>query len=272
MALLRKPFFYSAQVKRMLVQLMACFAGYQVITGNQRDGKHRFLDVPIIYGDMQRTVGYILQGGSENVVPYIPMMSLLMTGMRQKNEWRQAPQHWERLNVIERARDADGNLLINVPGRKKSVERFQPVPYEMSFEVSIWASNNDQQLQLLEQIWAVYNPDMDIALSNSLADWTFLTSIIYDGDTNFERVAPQGTDIDALFVATLPFTVTIWISVPAKVYDTKYIFTINVPILDLDSAGDIIKKGEVPFDDLQQIDGLVIKADEEDIIAFSSFN
>lgn len=265
----RKPFYYDNQIKRMLVQIMACFTGYQVRTGQQRDGRHRFLDVPIIYGDMQKAVGYILQGGSENTVSYLPIMSCTMTSLTQKSEWRQAPQHYERLNIIERARDAEGNLLINQPGKKKSIERWQPVPYDMGIEISIWASNNDQMFQLMEQILSVFNPDMDIALSNSLADWTFLTSLIFEGDTRFERAVPQGTDSDPLFVVTLPFTTVIWMSVPAKVMDSQYIFKINVPIFEIED-GEAVKRGELSFDELQQLDGIIIKADEEDVAFFEN--
>jgi hypothetical protein len=269
----RKPYFYDSQYKRMILQVMSCFTGYMARTGNQRDGRHRFLDIPILFADYQSTVGYILQGGSENTVAYVPIMSCFITGSRQANELRQAPQHFERLTVTERAKDADGNLLINVPGRRKTIERFQPVPYEVSFDISIWASNYDQQFQILEQIQSVFNPDMDIALSNSLADWTFLTSLIYSGETNFEKAAPAETDIDPLNVVTLPFTVIMWLSLPARVYDSTPIFKIKVPILDLDGqSGSISTRQMIEFDSLQQLDMFMLQADEDDVIQFTTFN
>ena len=128
MTIKKKPYFYNAEFKRMFVQVMAAFSGYQVITGNQRDGQRRVLDTPIIYGNMQRVVGYILQGGSENTVPYLPIMSCVMTGTKQYNELRQFPQHFERFNFVERARDPDGKLLLNQAGKKKTVERMMAVP------------------------------------------------------------------------------------------------------------------------------------------------
>ena len=80
----RKPFFYDSQVKRMIVQVLATFAGYQVRSGIQRDGKHRFQDVPIVYGGFDKAVAYLLQGGNENTVPYLPIMSLIDTGYASK--------------------------------------------------------------------------------------------------------------------------------------------------------------------------------------------
>ncbi len=262
MALKRKPYFYDNQLKRLLLQIMACFAGYQVRTGNQRDGKHRFLDVPIIYGDMQQTVGYILQGGGGNTTSYIPIMSLIMTNLKQKAAWRQNPQHSEKYNFIERAMTPDGVLLVNQPGMKKTVERYMPVPYDVTIDLAIWASNQDQGLQLVEQIATVFNPDMDIQLSNSPADWTFLTSLLFQGDVKMEKVVPSGTEVDPMYTYTLTFDTVIWISPPAKVYETKHIYEIDFTIFDKEDGSD--------FDEFRPLDGCVIRADEEAVLALES--
>jgi len=251
-------------MKRMLVQLMAGFSGYQVMTGLQRDGSPKFIDVPIIYGDMSRVAGYVLgpRGDQDNSTNSLPIMALYMTSLQQAQDRRQAPQHVERYNYIERAKDPDGNILTGEPGKKKTVERFMPVPYELGIEVSIWASNNDQGLQLVEQISTVFNPDMEIQLSNSPADWIFLTSLIFEGTVNMEKVVPSGGDTDPVYVFRLGFSTIVWMSPPAKVYDTKYIYRIHVPILELEE--------DLDFDTMGQLDGLVIEANEDDISLFES--
>lgn len=262
--IIRKPYYYDAQTKRLLVQLMSCFAGYQVMTGTLRDGKPKFRDVPIIYGDMSRVAGYIIgpRGDQDNSTNYLPIIGLYMTRLNQKADWRLNPQHIEKFNFFERARDPDGKLLSGQAGKKKTVERFMPVPYDMGISVSIWASNNDEALQLAEQIATVFNPDMEIQLSNSPADWTFLTSLIFDGDINMEKAMPSGSDTDPMYVFTLNFTTTIWMNPPAKVYDTTYIHSIHVPIMELEEG--------LGFDEYIQLDGLVIKADEDDVMLFET--
>ncbi len=268
----RKPYFYDAQFKRMIVQVLAAFAGYQVRTGNTRDGKHHFMDVPIIYGSMDRTVGYLFQGGNENTVAYLPIMSLIETGIRQKNEWRQQPQHIEKLQFIERARDPDGKLIVGQPGKRTTVERYQPIPYEMTFELSIWTSNKDTAFQILEQIGVVFNPELDIALSNGMADWAFLTTLNFNGDINIESVQADGTNADPFTVHSMAFTTTVWLSPPAKVLETKNIYEIHIPILDMGSFdGEYLMADTVRFDDLEQLDKCVIRADEEDILRFETF-
>jgi hypothetical protein len=264
MAILRKPYYSDKQLQRMLVQLMTCFSGYQVMTGTQRDGKSRFRDVPIIYGDMSRVAGYIVgpRGDQDNSTGYLPMMALHMNRLTQKADYRLTPQHSEKYNFFERARDPSGNLLTGIPGKKKTIERFMPVPYDMGVSLSIWASNNDEGYQLVEQLATVFNPDMDIQLSNSPADWTFLTSLLFDGDIEMEKVTPSAGDTDPMFVFKMNFSTVVWMSPPAKVYDTKHIYAIQIPILDLEK--------ELDFDEMTQLDGLIIKADGDDVLLFES--
>jgi hypothetical protein len=268
----RKPYFYDAQFKRLIVQVLAVFAGYQVRTGVQRDGKHHFMDVPVIYGSMDRTVGYLLQGGSENTVAYLPIMSLIDTGYRQKNEWRQQPQHIEKLQFIERARDPDGKLIVGQPGKRTTVERYMPVPYEVSFELAIWTSNKDTAFQLVEQLGVIFNPEIDIALSNGIADWGFLTTLNFDGDIRIESVQVDGTNSDPFTVHSMSFNTTLWLSAPAKVLETKNIHEIHIPILDISTYdGETLMADTIKFDDLAQLDKCVIRADEEDILRFETF-
>ena len=268
----RKPYFYDAQFKRLIVQVLAAFAGYQVRTGVQRDGHHHMLDVPIVYGGMDRAVGYLFQGGSENTVPYLPIMSLIDLGYRQKNEWRQQPQHIEKKRYVERARDNDGKLIVGQPGRHVTVERYMPVPYEVSFDLSMWTSNKDQAFQLIEQIGVVFNPELDIALSNGYADWAFLTTLNFDGEIRVESVQADGTNSDPFTVHSMSFTTTLWLSPPVRVLDTQPIFEIHVPILDQGSLdSDVLMADTVLIDDLEQLDKCVIRADENDILRFETF-
>lgn len=262
MGIKRKPYFYDNQIKRLLIQIMACFVGYQVRTGNQRDGRHRMLDVPVIFGDMSETVAYIASGGSENVMAYVPIISVILTNMKQKAEWRQNPQHYEKYSFIERALSPDGTPLVNVPGQRKTIERYMPVPNDISVDVSIWTSNYDQAYQLVEQITTVFNPDMDIILSNSPSDWSFLTSLIFQGDVKPEKAVPTGVEMDPMYIHTMSFDTVVWLSPPVRVYENKPIQTINVPIKELEE--------ELDFDSYDTLDGVVIKADEDDVAFFES--
>lgn len=256
MSLKRKPYFSSSILKRYLVQVLSCFSGYQVKTGIQRDGVAHFIDVPVMYGDSSKVAGYLISGG-ENSMASLPTMSVYMTGLDRAEEYRKAAQHTEKYSFIERARDGNGDLIINQPGKKKIIEMYMPNPYRMEFDLAIWASNNDQLYQLLEQILTVFDPEMDIQISNSPADWTFLTTMFL-GDIKFEKAIPEGTNPDPLYVATISFSMIIWMGPPTKVYDAKTIREIVVDIRQLEAG--------IDFDSMQELDMLIIRPTAEEIL------
>mgnify|MGYP000738569863 CR=1 FL=1 len=241
--------------------LLSAFAGYQIRTGRQADGSTRFMDVPILYGGMERTVSYLLRGGNDNVINYVPMASLYMTGLRQNPDRRHNPTHVEPVDWIEPMRTEDGRIIANQPGRKITVDRPMPVPWTMDFEVSFWCSNEDQGFQMIEQIGTVYNPGCDLLVSNGPADWTKLTTIIFTGDLKIERVTPD-TSADPLYVYTFPFTIDFWLSLPVKLYDSKLIYEVHVPIGEIEE--------NFSFDSMDEISDVVIKADPTDVLNFES--
>lgn len=263
MALKIKPHFSDRQIARLLAQLQAAFSGYQVRTGIQADGKERFLTIPMINGGMDRVAAYLVRGGSDNVMSSVPVGSVVITRIQQNPNHRQAPQHFEKFHYVERAKDEDGKILVNVPGKKKTIEWFMPVSHIFDFEVAYWLSNQDQLYQIIEQITAVYNPSNELLISNSQVDPGSITEVIFGGEFRIERAVPDGTNIDPLYVVTMPFTVEFWIGLPAKVYESKPIYEIHVPIYEI--------LGEVDFDTMPEIDKLVIRADEQDILTAESY-
>lgn len=248
----RKPYFYDSSIKRILLQVMSCFAGFQVKTGKQRDGKHRFIDVPIMFGDYSNTVKYLMNAG-ETTVPAVPIMSLELNGMQQADEYRRAPMHTEQIYYNDRISSTTGQG--DSKGPDMVMERYMPVPYEFSVSLHIWASNNDQGYQIIEQICTLFNPEMELQLSNSPGDWTFLTTMYFQGDVKASRVA---TDIgngnsDDYYVWTLDFVITpVYISPPVKIFEADQIEQVRVAVKDLYSSAD--------FDEMDDIDTIIITA------------
>lgn len=251
-----KPFFADHQLKRYLLQIMACFAGYRVRSGRQRDGQHRMISVPVIYGDNSRIASYHLSGGNENAIMPLPIMAIDMIRLKQASEFRRAPQHVERLYWSERAMSGMEGQPGSAMGKQWSAERYMPVPYDMGIRMNLWASNNDQGFQILEQIMSQFNPEMDIQLSNSPMDWIFTTTMRFDGDVSFGRTSSDigaGTRDDPYYVYTMDFTLLVHMSSPTKVYEAKVIETVHTNIKSLNE--------EVDFDTMQDIDSFIITAD-----------
>lgn len=258
----RKPHFNNHQIQRLLSQLMAKFAGYQVETGNQRDGKTRMRDVPVIYGDLSRVAAYLMgpRPGVENGTQYIPFISLNMVSMTRNNQRTQYPYYSEQFKAHRVEKDANGDIIVGRGGAQDIIERYMPVPYDVGITVSIWASNNFEGYQLVEQITSVFNPDQEIQLSNSPSDWSFLTNLFFDGNITFEKASQSGTD--PLYVYNMNFSTTFWISMPAKTYEQKPIYTINVPIHDLDQGLDLTTT---------PLDTLIMRVSEDDKLIFENY-
>jgi hypothetical protein len=91
-----------------------------------------------------------------------------------------------------------------------------PVPFNLSIRLDIWTSNTNQKLQILEQILTLFNPALEIQSTDNYLDWTSLSVCELESVTWTSRSIPMGTE-DPIDIASLSFTLPIWISPPAKV-------------------------------------------------------
>ena len=103
------------------------------------------------------------------------------------------------------------------PDDIKTIEQLVPVPYNTTMDLSIYTSNRDEHLQILEQIFMFFDPVLQIQTSDDTFDWTKITTVELVG-VNFEENYPAGTD-RRIIQTTLQFLMPIWISVPPKIKD-----------------------------------------------------
>jgi hypothetical protein len=128
-----------------------------------------------------------------------------------------------------------------------TVKRAMPIPYNMTIELSIYASNTLQRDQILEQILVLFNPDLQIQKSDGAFDWTRLTKVELTDIANEENY-PSATD-RRMIVWTLSFELPIFLSVPMGVKDDlvrKVI--IQIGSLDTLVVNEVDENGELtPF-------------------------
>jgi hypothetical protein len=91
-----------------------------------------------------------------------------------------------------------------------------PTPYTLTVNVDIWSTNTDQKLQILEQIFMLFNPSLEIQTTDNYIDWTSLSVLNMDNINFTSRSIPTGTE-NEIDVATITLTTPIFISPPAKV-------------------------------------------------------
>ena len=219
--------FYSGQLRNYRMQIIRAFSNFSVKYG---DGTLR--RVPCRYGDPSRIAENVVRGGSENKLLSCPFITVYIRDIAMNNTRRQDPTLVDTVQVNERNYNTETQRYGNDVGNRYTVQRYMPVPYDLTVQVDIWTNNLDSKEQLVEQILVLYNPSIDIQTSVNPLDWSWLSVLeMQESITWTSRSIPQGTE-NPIDVMTLNFRVPIWINPPAKVKRQSLIQEIITNIID----------------------------------------
>ena len=226
--------FYEGQVRKFLTQFIRILSNFSVETGRGKDGEVNLRAVPVVYGDPTRQVANIIRNNSENALQYAPRIAAFVRELNYDRERMQNPYHIEKQHLKERDVLADGSYSDRL-GAGYTVEKVMPSPFRLEVSADIWSSNTDQKLQIMEQILYLFNPDFEIQKSDNYIDWTSLSYVELTGVTFSSRTIPVGADSE-IDVATLTFSMPIWLSPPVKVKKLGVIQKIIMSIYDDDGG------------------------------------
>ena len=212
---MKLDYFYGAQMERVMKHLIRIFNNFKVKEGYDSKGNEIFRVVPCRYGDISRMVATNIKEGSENVMPSAPFMTINYTGMElSKNDIR-SPMS-EQLAVGLNKPDGNGNYTEQVEGYYE-VERYNPVPWKITFDVDVFVTNAINKMELFEQIAVLFAPSIPIQLSTNPNDWTSYSYVELTGfNFNSNRGFPQGSQYN-LDMCKFTFETMVWLSLPAKV-------------------------------------------------------
>ena len=230
--------FYSGQVRRFLTQFMRILNNFSVETGRGKDDQIALRPVPVVYGDATRQVANIIRQNSENALNYAPKIACYIRELNYDRERMQNPYHVEKQHLKERDVLEDGTYS-NKLGAGYTIEKVMPSPFRLEVTADIYSSNTDQKLQIMEQILYLFNPDFEIQKSDNYIDWTSLSYVELTGITFSSRTIPVGADSE-IDVATMTFSMPIWLSPPVKVSKLGVIQKIIMSVYDDDGG---INKG-----------------------------
>ena len=226
--------FYEGQVRKFLTQFIRILSNFSVETGKGADGSVQLRAVPVVYGDPTRQVANIIRNNSENALQYAPRIAAYVRELNYDRDRMQNPYHIEKQHLRERGIDSDGNYT-NEMGAGYTVEKVMPSPFRMEVSADIWTTNTDQKLQIMEQILYLFNPDFEIQKTDNYIDWTSLSYVELTGTTFSSRTIPVGADSE-IDVATLTFSMPIWLSPPVKVKKLGVVQKIIMSIYDDDGG------------------------------------
>ena len=262
-------FWYDQQIRRYLLQFVRIFNGFQVQSGQKDAGgtsSQVYRTVPMRYADMSRMVAHVLRGNTENALQSTPFMTCHVANLNVARERRHDPKLISAQQVQERKYDSINDQYTAELGNTYTVERYMPVPYDLTINVDIWCSNTEQKLQLLEQILTLFNPTVEIQSNTNPLDWTNITVVELIDIQWSSRAVPQGVD-SQLDIATLIFQVPIWINPPAKVKKQSIIHSIINRIHLDDNLSDLEydKNMQDFFDQFSNLEEIVVTPQDTQI-------
>lgn len=233
-----QSFFYDEQIRRFLLQFTRMMSNFQVQYGQDEDNPDQtaLLRVPVRYGDATRNAQTIIQQNSANSMPATPLMTFYITSLEYDRERVQEPYHISKMNVRQRTYDSATETYETTQGNAFTIERHMPAPYKLVINLDIWTSNTNQKLQILEQMLPLFNPSLEIQGTDNYIDWTSLSVVYLDRVNWSSRSIPQGTE-NPIDIATLTFSMPIWLSMPIKVKKLGVVERVIMSIYD--AQGDI---------------------------------
>ena len=226
--------FYDGQVRKFLTQFIRILSNFSVETGRGNDGSVALRPVPVVYGDPTRQVANIIRNNSENALNYAPKIACYVRELNYDRDRMQNPYHIEKQHLRERDVDSDGNYT-NQLGAGYTVEKVMPSPFRLEVTADIFSSNTDQKLQIMEQILYLFNPDFEIQKTDNYIDWTSLSYVELTGTTFSSRTIPVGAESE-IDVASMTFSMPIWLSPPVKVKKLGVVQKIIMSIYDDDGG------------------------------------
>lgn len=247
-------FYYNEQLKKYLIQFMAIFANMKVSVGKRDDNEPDLINVPIAMGSKDRVAAAIKSNNTQNKLVRLPMLSAHLSSIELAPELRKGVSAHRRNAYIP-----SGEVF---PDGIQVVEQRQPVPYKGTFDLSMFVSNQDQHMQILEQILMLFEPNIQIQTSDDAFDLKRITNIELMG-INFEENFPSGNE-RRMIQTTLNFTAPIYISAPSKVHD-NYVKDIYTRI------GAVSQASENSYDVIAELDqqgidyNMIFSLDDVDI-------
>lgn len=233
-------YFYDEQFRKYLIQFMMIFSDMKVQVGkNDLNSKSDKILVPIKHGSVDRVVQAILSDNTQNKLLRLPMMSAKILDVSM------APDKFKGMQATHRKVFLP--LGEELPNGLEVVRRRMPVPYDLTFELGIYASNIDQQFQILEQILLVFDPSVQIQTSDKDFDWTKINTVNLE-TISLDENYPSGQD-RRMLTSTLTFSTTIYISAPVN-YKKDFIKSVQIRLATLhtfENTQEVVKDVSRPY-------------------------
>lgn len=177
-------YFYHEIFKKTVVGFGNLFNGIQIQKLDQANNVINVMKVPLAYGPTQKFLARLTQQGNLDQPTQItlPRMSFEMTGI-----------------TYDATRKTQPTQMFKTTDKGEKLKKvYLPVPYNVSFELSIMAKLNEDCLQIVEQILPYFQPSFTttIDLVESIGEKRDIPIVLdsinftddYEGDFSSRRI------------------------------------------------------------------------------------
>ena len=145
-------YFYNEIFRSVIIGFGSLFNGIEIKHKDDSDDTISVIKVPLAYGPTQKFLARIQQEADLNkpIQMTLPRMSFEFIGL-QYDPSRKSTQ--------------TQTIINQTPDGKNLKKNYMPVPYNMSFQLSIMTKLNDDMLQIVEQILPYFQPAYNLPIN-----------------------------------------------------------------------------------------------------------
>ncbi len=145
-------YFYNEIIRKTVIGFGTLFNGIQIQRKDSSNNVFSIVEVPIAYGPTQKFLARLEQSPDLNkpVQITLPRLSFEMVGLNYDPTRKVNP-----IQTFVSSTNSDSTDMRVT---------YMPVPYNVSFELSIMTKSNDDMLQIVEQILPYFQPSYTISI------------------------------------------------------------------------------------------------------------
>ena len=193
-----KNFYHYKAFRKTTVQFLDLFNDIEIQRFDQGGNFERFIKVPIKYSPKEKIWFWLSERKDDEV---LPIMSCTLTGVDYS---------------LERAVNKHQVLTDTITSSAGSVRSYlNPVPYDLTFQVSLWTLYMSDIDQILEQILPWFQPYVMIRIHSPELVSTFDVKVIFNSVTP-EHEFEYTDDTFRILKYTLDFTVQTYMFKPME--------------------------------------------------------
>lgn len=139
-------YFYHSLMRKYILYFGTIFNNISVVRKNAQDSIEQIVSVPIVYGPKSHWMTRLRQDPDlyKSTAIELPRISFEIIGMNYDGE--------RKLQTLNKTFKKQGtSSVVN--------QQYTPVPYDLTFQLTIYSRNSDDALQIVEQILPYFNPD-----------------------------------------------------------------------------------------------------------------